>query len=341
MESPQSTIKDIAKALNISPSTVSRALKNHPDISQETKRVVLEMAEKFDYQPNIVALSLRKSTSFMIGIVIPKIVHHFFSTIISGIEDVVNEKGYRIIITQSNENAKKESECVHTLAASRVDGIFMSLASQGENHEHLKHIKKRNIPLVFFDRISDEIEASCVIVNDYEGAFQATEHLIYQGRKNILHLAGPKGLKITENRTNGYIDALKKHNIEVKEELIIPCDNSKSAKELMKNLLDKNLFFDGIFAVNDDTAIGAMMTLKENNKEIPKDVAIIGFGDDPLAELVSPALSSISQSGFDMGREVANIFLDELEKKQKSIKIEYVTQIIPTTLVIRESSSKN
>ncbi|TAE75530.1 MAG: LacI family transcriptional regulator [Bacteroidetes bacterium] len=338
MESPQTTIKDIARALNISPSTVSRALKNHPDISKETKRVVLEMAEKFDYQPNIVALSLRKSTSFMLGIVIPKIVHHFFSTVISGIEDVVNEKGYRIIIAQSNEDSKKESDCVHTLAASRVDGIFMSLASQGENHTHLTHIKKRNIPLIFFDRNLETIEASSVVINDYEGAFQATEHLIFQGRKNILHLAGPKGLKITENRINGYKNALAKHHIEIKEELIIPCDNSKTAKETIKNLLENNLFFDGIFAVNDDTAIGAMMMLKQYNKQIPKDVAIIGFGDDPMAEVVSPSLSSVSQSGFEMGRAVANIFLSELEKKQKGQTIEYTTQIIPTHLVIRESS---
>lgn len=338
MESPQSTIKDIARALNISPSTVSRALKNHPDISEDTKKAVIAMAEKFDYQPNIVALSLRKSTSFMIGIVIPKIVHHFFSTIISGIEDIVNEKGYRIIITQSNEDSKKESDCVYTLAASRVDGLFMSLASQGEHYEHLKHIKKRNIPLIFFDRASDEVEASRVIVNDYEGAFQATEHLIYQNRKNILHLAGPKGLMITNNRLNGYKDALLKHNININEDLIIPCDNSKLAKQTIQNLLDKNIYFDGVFAVNDDTAIGAMIALKENKKEIPKEISIIGFGDDPIAELVSPSLSTISQSGFSMGQEVAKIFLDELEKKQKGIEIIHTTKIIPTTLVIRESS---
>jgi LacI family transcriptional regulator len=276
----------------------------------------------------------------MIGVVIPTFVHHFFSSIISGVEDILYDKGYRMIITQSNEDIKKEAECVNILAASRVDGIFMSLASNSNNHQHLKNLSKRNIPLIIFDRIEEGLEASQVIVNDYEGAFQATEHLIFQGCKNIVHLSGPKGISISQNRENGYRDALKKHNISIQEHLILQSDSKESATISIEKLLNENIYFDGVFAVNDDTAIGAMLLLQERGKKVPQDVAIIGFGDDPNAKITVPKLSSISQPGFEMGQTVAQLFLDEIEKKEKNQSYIHETKILPTQLVIRGSSQR-
>jgi LacI family transcriptional regulator len=340
MKNSQTTIKDIAKELNISPSTVSRALKNHPDISQETKKAVLELASTMDYQPNSIALSLRKSKSNTIGIIIPSIVHHFFSTIISGIEDVAHDKGYRVIIAQSNESFQKEVDNINTLVSSRVDGLFISVASQDSNYEHLNVLKKREIPLVFFDRASEEVEASKVLVDDYGGAFAATEHLIEQGCKNIVHLAGPNNLQITKNRQKGYEDALIKNQLPVNQAFIIQSDSLQKGYENISDLLKSGAKIDGIFTVNDNTAIGAIKALKEFGLKIPQDVAVIGFGDDPISEVVEPHLSSVSQAGFEMGQAAARLFFQQIEKKERGESFSPISQVLNTKLVIRESSKR-
>jgi LacI family transcriptional regulator len=340
MKSGQITIKDIARELQISPSTVSRALKNHPDISQETKKAVMELANKLEYQPNSIALSLRKSKTNMLGIVVPRIVHHFFSSIISGIEDVAYDEGYNVIITQSNESYQREIDSVFTLVSSRVDGLLMSLSSETQTYEHLKAINKRNIPLVFFDRATDEALASQVLVDDHDGAFLATEHLIEQGCRQIVHLEGPEKLLISQNRLQGYKDALLKYDLPFQERLIIQADNFKTGYDSIKSLIQRGVAFDGVFTTNDDTAMGAMKAIKDCGKKIPSDVAVIGFGDDPYCNIAEPNLSSISQPGFEMGQTVARLFLDQLHKNENEEEFTPEIRILKTKLVVRESTMR-
>ncbi|MEQ8812135.1 MAG: LacI family DNA-binding transcriptional regulator, partial [Imperialibacter sp.] len=259
MKNPPVTIKDIARELNISPSTVSRALKDHPDISKETKKAVSELAAKLNYQPNLIALSLRKSKTNTIGVIIPEIVHFFFSTIISGIEDVAYKAGYNVIISQTNESFLREVSDTNALVNSRVDGILASVSKETVSYDHFRNLIDRGIPLVFFDRVCEELNTSRVIVDDYDGAFQATEHLISIGCKTIVHLEGPKNLDITKNRRDGYLAALKKNNLPINEDLIIHCEQTTfdEGSRQIATLFDKKLTFDGIFANNDMVGIGA------------------------------------------------------------------------------------
>ena len=210
----QVTIKDIAKALGISPSTVSRALKDHPDISPKTKEKVKKLAEQLQYRPNAIALSLKHQKSFTIGLIIPEIVHHFFSSVISGVSDVAYANGYKVVITQSNESLDREVADTQALLASRVDGVLVSVAKESRNFDHLRNLEKNGIPIVFFDRAVDSIVTDKVVVDDVNGAFQAVTHLLEQGCKRILLLTSPSHLLITKNRIEGYRRALARHNIE-------------------------------------------------------------------------------------------------------------------------------
>ncbi|MCU0445974.1 MAG: substrate-binding domain-containing protein [Microscillaceae bacterium] len=219
--------------------------------------------------------------------------------------------------------------------------MFLSLASGDNNYEHLKNLQKRNIPLVFFDRATDEIEASKVLVDDYGGAFLATEHLIEQGCKNIVHLAGPDNLKITENRRKGYEDALKKHHFALNPQLIVHSDNLQKAFDTISQMIQNSVKIDGIFTVNDDTAIGAIKAVKKMGLRIPQDIAVIGFGDDPICRVVEPNLSSVSQAGFEMGQAVAHLFFNQMLKKEKGLPFTPETKVLNTKLAIRESSQKS
>lgn len=338
MKSGQVTIKDIARELKISPSTVSRALKNHPDISQETKKAVMELANEMDYQPNIIALSLRKRKTNTIGVIIPKIVHHFFSTIISGLEDIAYAEGYNVIITQSDESYQREVDCVFTLVSSRVDGLFMSLSSETTDYEHLQVLNKRNIPVIFLDRACDAIRSSKVLIDDHDGAMLATEHLIQEGCKKIIHFAAPDTMQIAKERRQGFLDAHTKHNLPTLAQAIVYSDSLETGYESTKKLLAEKVEFDGIFAVNDETAIGAIKALKEVGKRIPEDVAVIGFGDNPVCEIVEPALSSIKQPGFEMGQIAAQVFMKQTALVDKKEEYETEIKILKTTIVPRASS---
>ncbi|MDN4164095.1 LacI family DNA-binding transcriptional regulator [Cytophagales bacterium LB-30] len=336
--SNEATIKDIARELNISPSTVSRALKDHPDINSETKKAVLRVAQKLDYQPNSIALSLRKSKTNIIGVIIPELVHYFFSTVISGIEDVANEAGYHVMICQSNESYDKEVANTQALLSTRVDGLLMSISSETENFDHLRSLQRRNVPIVFFDRASAEIEASKIEVDDYDGAFRATQHLIETGCKRILHLAGPEHLSVSVNRAHGYKAALKANNIEYDPTLMVTTGfKQQDGTDIMTKLLDEGLKFDGIFAVADPVAIGAMLVLKKRNIKIPDDVSVIGFSDEPMTSLIEPALSTMSQPGYEMGVRAARLFLEQVKDKDNFVPKK---EILKTQLIIRESSRK-
>lgn len=335
MKSSQVTIKDIARELGISPSTVSRALKDHPDISQETKRLVNELAAKYNYKPNIIALSLRNQRSNVIGVIIPEIVHYFFSSVISGIEEVANEHGYSVMISQSVEDYNREVAACDTFLNGINDGILVSVSKETANYDHFHRFEEEGIPIVFFDRAVDEIQADKVIIDDFDGAYQATEHLIVQGRRKIVHFAGPQNRLIGQNRLNGYLKAMRDNGVVIDERLIIPCDTFQSALVETQKLIDSGLKFDSIFTVNDFTAAGAMKVLLRNGYKIPTDIAVVGFGDDQTSLMVEPTLTTVNQPGFEMGKKA----MEQLIRRITQSKPEPpVTEILKTQLIVRESS---
>ncbi len=339
----QVTIKDIARELGISPSTVSRALKDHPDISPQTKKAVNELAEKLNYQPNVVALSLRSSKTNTIGVIIPEIVHFFFSTVISGIEDVAYSAGYNIIITQSNESLAREKSDLKALFNSRVDGMLMSISRETVDFDHIENILGKGMPIVFFDRIYDTPGSSKVIVDDLTGAKEATHHLIQEGCKRIAHLEGPPNLTISKQRLEGYKEALKEGGLKIDESLIVLCPqgSTEEGRLAAEKLLDSKNPPDAIFASNDPAAMGAMQAIRKKGLKIPKDIAIVGFSNWELSSLMEPPLSSVDQPGFEMGQEAARILIRHIEMKSKK-KVEPAPEvrIFKTRLVVRESSQK-
>jgi len=342
MRSTNVTIKDLAKKLGISASTVSRALKNHPDISTDTKKAVNDLAKQLNYQPNTVALSLRQSKTNTIGVIIPEIAHFFFSTVVSGIEDIAYSKGYNVIITQSNESYEREVIDTQALFNSRVDGILISVARDTENFDHFTNLIQRNMPLVFFDRIIEGINACKVIVDDEQGAYEATQHLIEQGYKRIAHLAGPANLIISQNRLNGYKAAIADNKYLKDDSIVKICGlgTYEEAERITYELLDSRVPPDAIFANNDVAAYGAMTAIKKRKLHIPNDIAIVGFSNWRFSGLIQPALSSVTQPGFKMGQEATKLLLKQIEMKESE---DLVTETITlkTSLMIRESSRRS
>ena len=332
------TIHDIAKTLNISGSTVSRALNDNSRISEKTKKAVREMAKKLGYQPNALASNLRTSCTNTIGVIIPRISRYFFSSAITGIEELARTKGYNVIICQSNDQESREADCVQTLFASRVDGVIASIAINTENYNHYKTFTNRNIPLVFFDRVCDELETSQVVVDDFKGGFLAAEHLISKGCKRIAHISGPQHLNIYINRHQGYLKALRKHNLKVDEDLIIESpltreDGMACAKKLMESTNPP----DAIFAANDTSALSIILYAKRNGIRIPEDLAIVGFSNEPFSEYLSPSLTTIEQSGLDVGTKATELLIDIINNKTGNHQ---ETIVLPIKLIERESSNR-
>ncbi|WP_430812093.1 MULTISPECIES: LacI family DNA-binding transcriptional regulator [unclassified Carboxylicivirga] len=336
MKSQPITIKDIARILGISPSTVSRALKDHPDISARTKQLVQTFAEKVNYRPNALALSLRSSKTNTIGIVIPEIVHHFFSSVISGIEDVAYGRGYNAIICQTNENYQREVIDLQALVDNRVDGILVSMSKNTHAFTHFQNLKENGVPVVFFDRICEQIDTDRVIADDFEGARIATHHLIEKGCRKIMHLAAPQHLLIGKNRKEGFCSALQEHNIPCDERLIIKCDTRETVFANADDILRLAPEIDGIFAVNDSTAIAAMQVLQRNGYNIPKDIAVAGFGDGPNANIAYPPLTTVEQKGYDIGQAAMQLLIGHIENTSQND--EYETKIFTPELVERSSS---
>ena len=332
IKKPQITIKDIARALNISPSTVSRALKNHPDISQDTKDLVNKYAKDFNYKPNTLALSLRMSKNNTIGVIIPEIVHYFFSSILSGIEQVANAEGYNVIICQSDEHYDKEVRNTKALVATRVSGVLASLAKHTTNYDHFQDIIDSDIPLVFFDRICIGLNTDRVVVDDYAGAFAAVEYLIQTGCKRIAFYSSPFHLEISKNRKNGYMDALRKYNLPVDETLIRVCDTREEAIIITPEILDRPNRPDGFFAINDHCAAGILYAAKLAKLRVPKDVAIMGFSDGELAKACDPMLSTVEQHGFEIGKHAAKLLIDKINGETQG---QYSNKIVKTNLIIR------
>lgn len=332
------TITDIARELNITAATVSRALNDHPSIKEDTKKKVRATASKLNYQPNKLASSLRLGRTNIIGVIIPSAEINFFGSVVHGIEKVANENNYNVLIYQTNELYEYEKRGVQTFLESRVDGVLASISKETINLNHYAEIKKRGVPLILFDRVTDSLEVSSVVVNDYAGAFAATKHLIEQGCKRIAHIGGQQHVNIFNQRLKGYIDALNVHNIAVNEDLIIHGKVSiESGRECMQTLLSGRQKPDAIFAVEDFTALGAIQAIKSAGKKIPEEIAIIGFANEAFGEYITPSLSTVNQQTARMGQEAAKLFFDGLGKPYNSPPRKLV---LHPELVCRQSSIK-
>ena len=331
------TIHDIAKELQINSSTVSRALNNSSRVTQKTKNRILEKANDMGYQRNLLASNLRKNKTNTIGVIVPRISRYFFSSAIAGIEEAAYEMGYRVIICQSLEQLEREKNLIETLVANRVDGIILSISMETVNSEHLKKAKAKDTAVVFFDRHCDDKAYSNVLNDDFQGGFDATEHLISQGRRNIVHFAGPQTLKIYQNRQAGYRKSLEKNGIAFRPELVF---NSKLMEQdgidCGKKLLKLPFEIDGIFSANDVAAITAMQYLKKQNIKFPKNISIVGFSNEPSSAVIEPALTTMDQSGREMGQKAASLLLHEI--KNKSLEIKPETVILKPSLIKRNSS---
>jgi len=332
MKKPPITIKDIGRALNISPSTVSRALSNHPDISQVTKDTVKRYAKDFNYKPNTLALSLRMSRNNTIGVIVPEINNYFFSSVLSGIEQIANLEDFNVILCQSDENFEKEIKNTQALISTRVSGVLASLCKNTTNYDHFQDIIDSDIPLVFFDRICIGITTDRVVVDDYAGAFAAVEYLIQTGCKRIAFYSSPFHLEISKNRKNGYLDALRKYSLPVDESLIHVCDTREDAIIITPEILDRPNRPDGFFAINDHCAAGIMYAVKLAKLRIPEDVSIFGFSDGELAKACDPMLSTVEQHGYEMGKHAASLLLDKINGKTHG---QYTNKIVKTNLIIR------
>lgn len=337
----KTTITDIARVLNITAATVSRALNDHPAIRETTKKAVKDAARKLKYQPNKLASSLRLGKSNIIGVIIPSAEINFFGSVIHGIEKMANEKNYNVLIYQTNELYEYEKRGVQTFLQSQVDGILASISKETINLDHYLEIKKRGVPLILFDRVSDALDVSSVVVNDYVGAFEATKHLINQGCKRIAHIGGQQHVNIFNQRLKGYIDALNVHNIPVNEDLIIYGKVSiESGKDCMMKLLQGNSRPDGVFAVEDFTALGALQAIKAFQVKVPDEIALIGFANEAFGEYVTPSLSTVNQQTVHMGEEAAKLFFEASEKGDL-YKTAPRKMILEPELICRESSLKS
>ncbi len=332
----QVTIKDIARELGISPSTVSKALKNHPDISESTRKQVSELARKLNYYPNPIALSLRSARSKIIGLIIPEIVHHFFSSVISGIEDVAYDAGYNVMIYQSNESYNREVMACDALVSSRVEGILIAFSKETRNFDHLKKIINNGMPVVMYDRVCDDIHTDKVTVDDYEGAYNAVCHLAATGCKRIAHLSGPPGLRISDLRKSGYLDALRDNKLEIDRDLIVYCDIFKQSLIRTKQLMNLPDPPDAIFTVNDLTAAGAMKSIYEMGLRVPADVSLVGFSNNLMSQVTNPTLTTVDQHGYQIGQTAIQLLLDRLINSTSNRP--YIHQVIKTDLIIREST---
>jgi DNA-binding LacI/PurR family transcriptional regulator len=331
----QKTIIDIAKKLGLSPSTVSRALNDHPDIKESTKNKVKKVAFEFNYRPNPIAQSLKTRRSTTIGVLVPEIKHDFFSSALSGIEEVAYNSGYTIILCQSNEKFEREIIITNLFLHQRVAGVIASISESTHNGKHFNNLLKSGVQVAFFDRVCDDVDADKVLVDDYKSAFDATTYLIGKGYRRIAHFAGSKSLDICQKRKKGYVDALRRANIPVPEGFLIQDEmHEANGYQSMNLLFERNTLPDAVFAVNDLVAIGAYHRIRESGLKIPDDIAVMGFSNSSITTMVSPTLTVVDQFPFLMGKQAAAMLIEMIEGRRKKPK----TFIIESKLVIREST---
>ncbi len=330
------TIKDIARKLQLSTSTVSRALRDRYDVNPETRKRVMQMAEVLNYMPSSQALGLLKRKTLTIGVVVPEIDNQFFSQAIHGIENVAFDQDYHILICQTRDDVTREARIIEKLLSSRVDGIIVSLCSTVTDVTHLKRVMKYEVPLVLFDRVSEEIDTHKVLNDDYDGAYRATQHLLSKGYRRIAHLAGPSNLAIARERRRGYEAALREAGIEPKPEWIVEGSFKQETgrKHAIPLLLSRSC--DALFCVSDHVAIGALMAARDMGLRIPEEVAIMGFSNLAVTEILEPALSTVAQPAYEMGREAARMLLDIISHPERSFSPQ--TKMLPTEVVARKST---
>lgn len=334
--SHQTTIIDVAKALGVSPSTVSRAMNGSTDINHFTRQEIIRVAKEMDYQPNLLAQSLHRGDTHTIGVVIPNIERPFFAGVLAGIQQVATEAGYRVMICQSNESHATETLNVEALVASRVDGLLISHSKETTSFEHIKLQLKKGMPIVHFDRVSNEVDTAKVVQEDFEGSFALTKHLILQGCTRIAVCAGPSELLISISRINGYKAALAQYGIPLREELIYHTNFLKGESLLaLEGWLSLPQKPDGILAVHYANAIEMIVELKRREIKIPAEIAIAGFGDELIASLIEPSLTVFHHSPFQMGEIAANMLIDNIIHKNI---FQPVLRIMKGELIVRQSS---
>jgi LacI family transcriptional regulator/LacI family repressor for deo operon, udp, cdd, tsx, nupC, and nupG len=330
------TMKDIAREFGISVATVSRALKDSPRISLERRKAIQQYARDHNFYPNAIGEALRHSRmmpSKVIGVIVPEFTHYYFMSVLTGIEEAAAARGYSIMVALSGELNEREVSICDTFRYYKVCGIIVSQAKDARNYEHYQKLIDAGIPLVFYDRICTGVNASRVVVDDYMGAYNAVTHLIETGCKRIAFYGSPLQLEISKNRLNGYKDALLKHGMKVDEEIIRFCDNRADAEALTPEILALEHRPDGFFAVNDDTAIGILYTVKRAGLKVPEDVSICGFTNGQRAVACDPMLTTVEQRGHRVGEEAASILMDKVEGLIPMEKVE--KRVVRTRLVIR------
>ncbi|UNY97473.1 LacI family transcriptional regulator [Zhouia spongiae] len=339
MKKGNATIHEIAKALGIDSSTVSRALNNSDRVTQKTKEKVLAKAKELGYRRNLIASNLRRNKSNTIGVIVPRISRHFFSSTIAGIEEAAFVAGYNVIICQSMEKLDREKSILNNLWSNRVDGVLISVSMETVACDHLKFLKDNNVPLVFFDRHCSAMEQSSkVLIDDTRASYEAVSHLIEKGCRKIVHFSGPQSLEIYKNRLRGYKEALEDHGIGFNDDLVVSSTLMEvDGKEMIQDLLHKHSDIDGVFSANDVAAIGAMKYLKKKGKRIPDDIAIVGFSNEPISEAIEPSLTTIDQSGFEIGRTACNLLIENINSKEKVLDR---TLILNPTLIKRDSTNR-
>jgi LacI family transcriptional regulator len=339
-KSKEITIYDIARQLNISPATVSRGLKDHPAISKKTKKKILETAKSMGYRSNTFASNLRKRRTNTIGVIVPRLNSSFMSDVIAGIEEVVNEAGYNLIISQSLESEKKEIANATTMFNNRVDGLLVSLAYNTNTFSHFEPYIEKNIPLIFFDRVFEHEKCSTIVINNYKAAYDITRHLAQNGCKNIVHVTGNLTRNVYLDRFRGFKQALMDSNLRFSDnQLIITALSLQEGIETADKILKFQPLPDGIFVANDYCAAGCIAELKKRGINIPQDIAVAGFNNDPISGLIEPNLTSIDYKGFEMGEIAARTLINHLNDKQDMNQTQ--TIVMRHELVIRQSSLKN
>ncbi|MBD2752935.1 LacI family DNA-binding transcriptional regulator [Spirosoma validum] len=333
----QTTIIDIAKALCISKSTVSRALTGHPNVNAKTRDRILDMAAQVDYQRNQLAISLLTNRTSTVGIMVPEFISFFFPKVIIGAQEELARSGYNVVICHSNESYETEVANAKALLASRIDGLIVSHTKETRNFDHFRSFQRKGIPVVFFNRVCEDMDVSKVTVDDYHGAFQAVEHLIQTGRRRIAHLSGPDTLMNSRSRLAGYHDALTKHGLPIAPELIISYDlNLDKANIYVNHLLNLPNPPDALFTINDPTALEALSVAKRRGLCVPDELAIVGFSDDPVSALIEPGLTTVSQPVHELGQQAAQVLLRQLLTEDNTFVAERV--VLPTKLIIRGST---
>ena len=338
----ETTLKEIAETLGISITTVSKALKNYSDVSEKTRKAVIALAEELNYTPNSFAVNLRTKESKTIGLIIPEVVHHFFSNVINGIIAEAEKKGYLVIILQSNESLELEKKQVALLINKRVDGIIMSLSNESNNDFHIKEILRKEIPFVQFDKISKLISSSKVIINDQKAAMEAVQHLIDKGCKKIAHIRGPENPQNAIDRFIGYKKALEKNGIPYDSKLVYSCKNVtfEEGIEFAKQIVDEHPDVDGIFVITDLVAVGVLAYFNEKGIQVPNQIAVIGFSNWFMSQVITPKLSTVDQPSYEMGVAAFSLLLEEMICRKDGKVFIPRTIELETSIIERDSSLK-